>query len=675
MSGERRISLQIREFPFTMMTWMFFLVTSLFIASAAAEIDAAQSCNLLQRGLPHASPLSSLDQAERRVGISNVPGVVKLQKSLPRENDCTLIVSLSTKSMHMLEGNVPHFHPYCDLIAGHYDLDADSFMKKPWYQKVVALAVEKPYFNKMELLEDLLVNHRDTLFSYKTALLLDDDIGLHLMKFSDFVNFGRDGPYDLVAPTIQGKHGWHTQDGQSIFPYPRCELLQTGVMQHQALLLKVGRLDDFMALLLEENRDNDRRIPCDWGFPRFVCLGLDNNTGTACAVADVFGAAVHTDKNSHDDLKSTVLLRVRDDPCDAIGDFVKHQNHFRYERLYDRNATFKCFTVSKSTGNRFLLRRDPSGENRFDTWSEGTAPVDHEVKALQKYCENGFRNDTYLSDLANPKRHLMEGGMYHVHIPKVAGMSFKKDASEISRSNVFSEETCLSDYPTSGKHLVLLREPRAHVLSQYYFCRDSDDAGPSHANFLMPKDISDWINFWIRFMSTGKSRQNFQYGPHTVHNSPWCSSRMPFGCYSPSNLQSQRLTCQHDTYDYSTYASEDAAIKQLDKLYFVGIQEAYQESLCLLYGMTHDDLPEWCDCTNKTAWSKATLTKETHGSVHHDFSELSQETRQGIDNLTAGDAALYKAGVKRFVHDVRELEKRLHGQILCKEKLIELTAL
>eukprot|EP00931_Biecheleriopsis_adriatica_P030052 TRINITY_DN17738_c0_g1_i1.p1 TRINITY_DN17738_c0_g1~~TRINITY_DN17738_c0_g1_i1.p1 ORF type:complete len:674 (-),score=115.87 TRINITY_DN17738_c0_g1_i1:310-2331(-) len=672
--------MQFKDFPFASMTRMFCLVTFTVIASAAAELEAAQSCNLLQRGSPHASPVSHLeqDEADRTDGISHVPGVVKFQKSLPRGKDCVTIVSIATKAMDTLVSNVPHFKLACDLITGHYDFDADSFVKMPWFQEVAALAIEKPYYNKIELLEDLLANHRDILFSYKTAFLLDDDVGLQNLQVGDFVEFGRDGPFFLLAATIKGKHAWHTQDAiaSETSSIERCEVLQSSSIEHQALLLKVERLDDFLDFLLEENRDKNRRIPCDWGFPRFVCRGLDNNTGTGCAIASKFGDIVHKDLNSQQDMNLTLLQRLRVAPCDSRGRFAIQQNHFRYARLYGAESTFRCFTVSKQrdlTGTRFFLQRDTSWKNWFANLS-GAVPADKQVAALQEFCEQCLGYKDYLSDLTEPTTHLIEDGLYHVHIPKVdAGMSFRSDAAEISGVNVSSEEACLSDFPTSGKHLVLLREPRAHVLSQYYFCKESNDPGPSRASFLMPQNISEWVDFWTRFVSTGQSSQNFQYGPKTKDNTPWCSSRMPYGCYSPFNLQSQRLTCQH-AYDYSRASSEDAAIQILGKLYFVGIQEAYQESLCLLHGLRHDNLPSWCDCENKTSWSKAALSNEIHGGAPHNFWELSQETRQGIDSLTAGDAALYKAGVERFVRDVRKLEERLHGRILCQEKLAELSA-
>eukprot|EP00931_Biecheleriopsis_adriatica_P018415 TRINITY_DN12915_c0_g2_i2.p1 TRINITY_DN12915_c0_g2~~TRINITY_DN12915_c0_g2_i2.p1 ORF type:complete len:580 (-),score=82.23 TRINITY_DN12915_c0_g2_i2:111-1850(-) len=579
--------------------------------------------------------------------------------------------------MDTLKENVPHFKPYCDVITGHYDLDSVSFIQHAWYRQVAALAIDKPYYNKIELIEDLLASpsHRVTLFLYKTAFIMDDDIALSTMQVGNFVGFGRDGPYFLLAPTIDGRHAWPTQDPARHDDRRQCDVLQTDKVEHEAVLLNISRLDDFIDWVPEENRDNNRRIPCDWGFPRFVCRGLDQNTGTGCAIAGKFGAVVHKDLKSQKDVD--FRRPKRESPCDARGALLIQQNHFRYGRLYESETTFKCFSVSVgkkriNEKRQFLLEVDTSWKAWFKL--DGRGPNVNPVVDLQEFCKERFNRKAYLSNLTKPKKYLRKDGIYHVHIPKVAGTSFKVDAADISKADVFSEEACLSDYPTSGKHLVLLREPRAHVLSQYYFCRDSDDPGPLRAHFLMPREISDWINFWTRFVSTGKWRQDFQWGPKTKFNTPWCSSRLPFGCYSPFNLQSQRLTCK-DAYDYSSHVSRNAAIEKMEKLYFVGIQEAYQESLCLLHGMIHDHLPKWCDCTKQEAWSEATVTKRTHGSVPHAFSDLSQETQEEVDSLTAGDAALYKAGVKRFVHDVRKLEKRLNVQILCKKKLKELHAL
>eukprot|EP00913_Durusdinium_trenchii_P033193 g31075.t1 len=103
----------------------------------------------------------------------------------------------------------------------------------------------------------------------------------------------------------------------------------------------------------------------------------------------------------------------------------------------------------------------------------------HSGLALES-CDDGLE-DALLSmlqttvTLDRTKRDLtLKDQVYNVHIPKSAGSSFALDAQEILRPlHLISQEGCLSLHQSNPQlkgAITMLRDPRAHVLSQYKMC-------------------------------------------------------------------------------------------------------------------------------------------------------------------------------------------------------------
>ncbi len=120
------------------------------------------------------------------------------------------------------------------------------------------------------------------------------------------------------------------------------------------------------------------------------------------------------------------------------------------------------------------------------------------------------------------------------HIPKTGGDSFKyllRDELKRRGRSFWSNEWC----PTrsNGTSTMVFREPRSHVVSQYFECRDSEWAlgnrdkwATSHGAFprnSTKRDPYAGFKQWIRhFANNGDD---------------------DFGCYDPRDMQARYVTC------------------------------------------------------------------------------------------------------------------------------------
>merc|ERR1719401_2984029 len=90
------------------------------------------------------------------------------------------------------------------------------------------------------------------------------------------------------------------------------------------------------------------------------------------------------------------------------------------------------------------------------------------------------------------------------------------------------------------------------------------------------------------------------------------ATMLPFHCYDPSNLQVQHFSCRGNPFNYTKEPQTEQAIKNMKETFFVGITEAYKESLCLFMVKVHDSLPNWCRCEDKTLWKTYNVSRKTY---------------------------------------------------------------
>jgi len=264
-----------------------------------------------------------------------------------------------------------------------------------------------------------------------------------------------------------------------------------------------------------------------------------------------------------------------------------------------------------------------------------------------------------------------------LHISKCAGTSVMVDISEHVRGDVVSAETCWDDIRIGHRRMVtFLRDPRSHVISQYYHCDMCAHTPGMYfrlQNWPDQPNMTKWLDHWITL------KDNASAG--TV------ADNSTFHCYLPIDLQVRQMSCKANhsfcpgqddraLSDIANFGGSLAtALSNLHMLAYVGIIEFYQESMCLIHVQEFDEFPAYCDCRDATAWGTFHDHHTDHGVAYHpSWSELTQSDIERIDKLTFEDWLLYTSAVKRFHADLQRVEQRFGKRILCDlPRLIKLS--
>jgi len=259
----------------------------------------------------------------------------------------------------------------------------------------------------------------------------------------------------------------------------------------------------------------------------------------------------------------------------------------------------------------------------------------------------------------------------------------------------------------------MLREPRAHLLSQYMMCVH---AAPWISSVDRPvflrasKDptaqkFNDTLFMgWLRFFATGWASSNFGVarGSHPVYPADWVLTEVegrsiyvqastgqaaevpPFataqallasatnkygdwGCYHPRDMQVRQLSSFCRESPHHIYPANErllrtekekalvSAAAALEHLGFVGITELYSLSLCLLlHRLGARELPALCH----TKEAEFTLTREVHKVPRYSIADVSAASLALADELTTQDVQLYALGRRRLLREYEEYQRR-----------------
>lgn len=225
-----------------------------------------------------------------------------------------------------------------------------------------------------------------------------------------------------------------------------------------------------------------------------------------------------------------------------------------------------------------------------------------------------------------------KGSLFHFHIPKCAGGSFHHDiTASLPELEIQSSEACYEDHRDS-RMVSMLRDPRTHVLSQYFHCRTSRDHAYGHG--FVHATFPEWIDSW---------------SDHLTEMEQFKSKA--FCCYYPNNLMAARFTCGSGISERAAHfhpAPMQVLKEKIGNLSFVGLVEAYPESLCLLRIRETGKFPEDCECGADSSGVSQRVSHDTHGTHVHSISDYSEHVIKKVDKLTAIDRELYEFGKKRF---------------------------
>lgn len=258
-----------------------------------------------------------------------------------------------------------------------------------------------------------------------------------------------------------------------------------------------------------------------------------------------------------------------------------------------------------------------------------------------------------------------------IHIPKCAGTSFIKDAAKIlGKENLI----LLGPYEGEGPYcnsspgindVVLLRNPRHHVLSQFLHCKVQSEKDNYTDNFTNQySGLKAWLKNCLSASLT----------------SPACSTCLGsnlasgYPCYNPWNMQSRFFTdCRHvpglQAFELDMKPNLTRAKRNLEMLQMIGISDLYVESLCLLNFTFKGTLPETCACDHGKSVTETQVSHETHGVQQHSVADIDPEALSLMDQMTQGDAQLFAFGLNHFETALRKAEEITGVKVICEEKI------
>lgn len=283
-----------------------------------------------------------------------------------------------------------------------------------------------------------------------------------------------------------------------------------------------------------------------------------------------------------------------------------------------------------------------------------------------------------------------------IHIPKAGGDTFRFTAANMGVPTD-GEERCYQymykDDRDAFVNAVLIRDPRAHVLSQYSHCYTNPYGTSSLApgwgfprgdeGELPPQRWRSGLDVWLaHFNSWHQGTDGY------------------FNCYNPINMQARYLTCgekeprdrlvgtgaehagsspEHPQDEFYFQSGHYMAVNdmpepdlptlkaRLDTMQVVGVTEAMKESVCLLEFKSRGAIHPGCECGSPAKLLPWHM--ETHGRIHADFNTLPAEVMRSVYNITRVDRLLHRMAALRLMTDVKDAENRLGKTFMCAEGL------
>jgi hypothetical protein len=196
----------------------------------------------------------------------------------------------------------------------------------------------------------------------------------------------------------------------------------------------------------------------------------------------------------------------------------------------------------------------------------------------------------------------------------------------------------------------LIRNPKEHVLSQYFHCTESKEHRKKE---LMPS-LDEWLKYWVDHIPENENSR-FDSNKYSQKDSL-------FQCYKPTNLQSTYV-------DFNVNDKAPAEIKAdlHSRFAMIGLTEYFDQSICIFTALLTDgNIPDGCDCTGKDQQQQRRRLKERqdHNVIHHGNSFNATESQiEAINALTAVDQLLYYYAQEIFWEQVKLTEEKYNFEL------------
>lgn len=294
-----------------------------------------------------------------------------------------------------------------------------------------------------------------------------------------------------------------------------------------------------------------------------------------------------------------------------------------------------------------------------------------------------------------------------IHIPKAAGASFmKKSGWLMPKGSTLQGSEELAAWSTvvrarlgrRGERVIFLRHPVQLIYSQFLYCKFSLMSKSSIFPKGDRKSTSSGLDEWIQRFSRcerGARKRDASKRPYIansdlasdvhgrslkVQNCGSAAGRpSALGCYHPWNVQFRFVAGQGGARSHigvpPRITNKRARTMLTTDFAFVGLVDAYKESLCLFRwtNMPNETPPEYCACGTEAKFPK---TPRTHDQSNYNSSlaRITPDRRAALASLVPEDLLLYLEGLRVFEHTADRARAATNVTFICPAKLDALWA-
>eukprot|EP00941_MAST-03F_sp_MAST-3F-sp1_P003150 g3150.t1 len=252
-----------------------------------------------------------------------------------------------------------------------------------------------------------------------------------------------------------------------------------------------------------------------------------------------------------------------------------------------------------------------------------------------------------------------------IEVPQTGGASFLRNSPRfLERGSSLSGNDEKSISNTPGKRedmIVFLRNPDDHVLSQFMTCKFSKwGKGVVSKTFPKGEDSNNIYSGFRKWLN--------HFAEQDISNGG-IGGTDAFNCYNPWNMQSRYMATAGD----HTLQSEDDRFpsiflseRNLLSIYFVGIFEFMDTSICLLMYKNFGYIHDICKCENRETMARENNQGKSHNVIPmYNFNDLSGEDRDIVRNLVTVDHQLYNYFLETFWFEVKRVRVLTNNDLSC----------
>lgn len=247
------------------------------------------------------------------------------------------------------------------------------------------------------------------------------------------------------------------------------------------------------------------------------------------------------------------------------------------------------------------------------------------------------------------------------------------------------DEYCLQDLRgLRGRNNIgtLFRSPIHHIYSQYLECKFDEWGLKTTKGRDFPREKENEMTGYMPAFE--KWLKHFVQEVESIKNGTFDSESNDYNCYHPYNMQTRYLFCDSslqtkwkplqvghhfDQVHQNQLISEKEIAEAIRNLWFVGILEHFDLSVCLFKYQINGKLPQSCRCDHNQINRQSTVLRETkierHNVPPHPISVLNTTLIKMIRDLSQADEYAYRFAVKEFFKRVKKVEEALGKSLSC----------